>query len=129
MNNPDELQYTKEHEWIRVDRDIVVIGITHYAQDQLGEIVFVELPNEGEEFGKGDVFGVIESVKSANDIFSPLTCEVIEVNDPLADSPEAINDDPYGEGWIIKVKALDPTELDELLSAEEYEAYVQEEAE
>lgn len=127
MNFPEDLKYTKEHEWVRVDGDAVTIGITGYAQDQLGEIVFVELPEEGEEFGQGDVLGVVESVKSVSDIFSPLRCAIIAVNDPLIESPETINDDPYGEGWMIKAQAGDARELDNLLSAEEYAAYIREE--
>ncbi len=129
MNLPDELQYTKEHEWVRVEGDIATIGITHYAQDQLGDVVYVELPDEGEEFSKGDVFCVVESVKAVNDIFTPLTCQILEVNDPLADSPETLNDDPYEEGWMVKVKMLEPDEADELISAQEYEAYIREETE
>lgn len=129
MNLPEDLKYTKDHEWIRIEGDIATIGITQHAQDQLGEIVFIELPEEGEEFEKGDVFGVVESVKSANDIFIPVSCQVIEVNDPLTDSPETINDDPYGEGWMIKIRLSDPREVKDLLSAKEYEAYIREEAE
>lgn len=129
MNAPEDTQYSKEHEWVRVDGDYAYIGITDYAQDQLGEIVFVEFPEEGEEFSRGDAFGVVESVKSVNDIFAPVSCQIIEVNDPLTDSPETLNEDPYNEGWIVKVRVLDAAELEDLMSAEEYEAYVKEETE
>jgi len=129
MNIPEDLKYTKDHEWIRVDGDVAVIGVTDYAQDQLGEIVFVELPQEGEEFALGDAFGVVESVKSVNDVFLPMTGLIREVNDPLSDSPETLNDDPYEEGWMVKVQIMNHKELDGLLTAAEYEAYVREEAE
>ncbi|MDO8643632.1 MAG: glycine cleavage system protein GcvH, partial [bacterium] len=97
MASPEDLKYTKEHEWVRVEKDgTVCVGVTDHAQDQLGEIVFVELPDEGEEFEKGDSFGVVESVKSVNDVYSPLSGKIIEFNEPLVDSPELINEDPYG---------------------------------
>lgn len=127
MNIPEELKYTREHEWLRIDGDTVLIGITDYAQDQLGEIVFVELPEEGEEFNSGEAFGVVESVKSVSDVFLPFTGVIRELNDPITDSPETINDDPYGEGWIVRAEVLHQHELDQLLSAEEYAAYVKEE--
>ncbi|MBL7686346.1 MAG: glycine cleavage system protein GcvH [Deltaproteobacteria bacterium] len=129
MHFPDDLKYTKEHEWVRVKGNVATIGITDWAQDQLGEIVFVELPEEGEEVEKDDTFGVVESTKSVNDLYLPVTGSVVEANDPLVDSPEIINEDCYGEGWMIKVEMADKSELDELMSADEYEAYIKEESE
>jgi glycine cleavage system H protein len=129
MTFPEDLKYSKEHEWIRVSGNIVTVGVTDYAQDQLGEIVFVELPDEGEEFGKGDAFGVVESVKSVSDVYSPLTGRVVELNDPVVDSPEIVNEDPYGEGWLIKIEVSDATELKDLMTAKQYQAYIKEESE
>ncbi len=129
MNLPEDLKYSKEHEWVRISGNVVTVGISDYAQDQLGEIVFVELPAEGEEFSKGDAFGVVESVKSVNDIYAPVTGTVMEINDPVVDSPEIVNEDPYGEGWLIKFEVSDPKELKELMSAKEYEKYLKEESE
>lgn len=129
MTFPEDLKYSKEHEWVRVSGNIATIGVTDYAQDQLGEIVFVELPDEGEEFGKDDAFGVVESVKSVNDVYCPVSGRVVELNDPAVDSPEIVNEDPYGEGWLIKVEISDPKELKELMTAKQYEAYIKEESE
>ncbi|MFO1518415.1 MAG: glycine cleavage system protein GcvH [bacterium] len=129
MNFPDDLKYTKEHEWVRVKGNIATVGITDWAQDQLGEIVFVELPEEGEEVEKDDTFGVVESTKSVNDLYVPVSGTVVESNDPLIDSPEMINEDCYGEGWMVKIEIADKAELDELMNAEEYEAYIKEESE
>ena len=129
MNFPEDLKYSKEHEWVRVSGNIATIGISDYAQDQLGEIVFVELPDEGEEFEKDDAFGVVESVKSVNDIYAPLSGRIVEVNDPVVDSPEIVNEDPYAEGWLVKIEISDPKELGELMSAKDYEAYIKEESE
>jgi glycine cleavage system H protein len=129
MNFPEDLKYSKEHEWVRVSGNIATIGISDYAQDQLGEIVFVELPDEGEEFEKDDAFGVVESVKSVNDIFAPLSGKIVEINDPVVDSPEIVNEDPYAEGWLVKIELSDPKELGELMSAKDYEAYIKEESE
>ncbi len=129
MTFPEDLKYSKEHEWLRVSGNIVTIGISDYAQDQLGEVVFVELPDEGEEFEKEDAFGVVESVKSVNDIYAPVTGRIVEVNDPVIDTPEVLNEDPYGEGWLIKLEISDPKELKGLMSAKEYEAYIKEESE
>jgi glycine cleavage system H protein len=129
MNVPEDVKYTRDHEWIRVDSEEALIGITDYAQDQLGEIVYVELPQEGEEFSLGDTFGVVESVKSVNDVFAPFSLHVVEVNDPLSESPETLNDDPYGEGWMLKARILEPKELDGLMSKKDYEAYIREEIE
>lgn len=129
MTFPEDLKYSKEHEWIRISGNIATIGITDYAQDQLGEIVFVELPDEGEEFGKEDAFGVVESVKSVNDVYAPVSGRVLEINDPVVDSPEIVNEDPYGEGWLVKVEVGDVKELKELMTAKQYEAYIKEESE
>ncbi len=125
--NPSELKYDKEHEWVRVDGDTAVIGITDFAQDQLGEVVYVDLPAEGDEVASGDTFGEIESVKSVSELFSPVTGEVVKVNEDLDDAPETVNEDPYGDGWMIEVRMADPTEVDEMLTAEEYESFVSEE--
>ena len=129
MNIPEDLKYSKEHEWVKVQGDIVTIGVTDYAQDQLGEIVFVELPDEGEEFSKDDAFGVVESVKSVNDVYAPVSGKVIELNDPVVDSPEIVNEDPYNEGWMVKMEMSDPAELKDLMTAKQYEAYIKEESE
>ena len=125
MVSPPELKYTKEHEWVRVEGDSGTIGITDYAQDQLGDIVFVELPAVGAEIGAAQKLGEIESVKAVSELFAPVSGEVTEANDGLADSPEAVNDDPYGDGWLIKVRLSDAAELDKLLSADEYEAFIE----
>ncbi|MBF0492885.1 MAG: glycine cleavage system protein GcvH [Deltaproteobacteria bacterium] len=129
MHCPEDLKYTKEHEWVRVKGNVATLGITDYAQDQLGDIVFVELPEEGEDVEKGDTFGVVESTKSVSDLYLPVSGRVIEVNDPLLDSPEIVNEDSYGEGWMIRIEMDDKSELDDLLSAEEYEAFLKEESE
>lgn len=127
MNCPNDLKYTTEHEWVRVEGNKITVGVTDYAQDQLGDIVFVELPEEGEDLKKGDTFGVVESTKSVSDLFVPVTGKVVESNDPLLDSPEIINEDPYGEGWMIKMEISDPAELEDLLDAPAYEKHVKEE--
>lgn len=129
MTIHEDLKYSKEHEWVRVNGNTATIGITDYAQDQLGEIVFVELPDEGEEFSKDDAFGVVESVKSVNDVYAPIAGRVIEVNDPAVDSPEIVNEDPYGEGWLIKIEMEDAKELKDLMTAKQYDAYIKEESE
>lgn len=128
MNFPEDLKYTKEHEWVRVKGNVAIVGITDWAQDQLGDIVFVELPDEGEEIEKADTFGVVESTKSVSDLYVPVSGKVVEVNDPLLDSPEIVNEDCYGEGWMIKVEIQDKADLDDLMSAEEYEAFIKEES-
>ncbi len=125
MASPPELKYTKEHEWVRVEGDIGTIGITDYAQDQLGDIVFVELPAVGATIGAAQKLGEIESVKAVSELFAPVSGEVTEANDNLADGPEAVNDDPYGDGWMVKMRLLDVAELDGLLSADEYEAFIE----
>ncbi len=126
---PEELKYTKEHEWAKLEEGLVVIGITSYAQDALGEIVYVELPSEGDEITKGDPFGGVESTKSVSDLYAPLSGEVVEVNEALLDSPETINEDPYGAGWMIKVKPYDTSELEDLMDYEEYTDYIEKEME
>lgn len=122
MNTPANLKYSKEHEWVRVEGDVAVIGITDFAQDQLGDIVFVDIQTEGETLAKDEVFGAIEAVKTVADAFMPISGEIVEVNPDLEGAPESVNQDPYGAGWMIKVKMSDPAEVEELLSAEEYDA-------
>lgn len=128
MDNPENLKYTKEHEWLNVDGSIITIGITHYAQDSLGDIVFVELPEEGAELTKGDSFGVVESVKAVSDLYSPVTGKVVEINDDIVEAPEVINDDPYGDAWMIKVEISNGGDLDETLDSAEYGEFVEEES-
>jgi glycine cleavage system H protein len=122
--NPSDRRYSKEHEWAKVEGDTVVVGITDYAQDQLGDVVYVELPRVGDRVTQSQIFGVIESVKTASDLFSPVSGEVVEFNQSIADDPEQINDSPYGDGWLIKVKPDDDAtlqrELDSLLDAADY---------
>jgi glycine cleavage system H protein len=127
MSIKDDLYYSEDHEWVREEEDYLVIGVTDFAQEELGDIVFVELPEVEEEFDKDDSFGVLESVKAVSDTFIPVSGRIIEVNEALLDNPELINDDPYGEGWLIKVEPADDSELDELLSAEEYAEFIEEE--
>ncbi|MDH8701887.1 glycine cleavage system H protein [Dysgonomonadaceae bacterium PH5-43] len=124
MNFPENLKYTKDHEWIRVDGDIAYVGITDYAQDQLGEIVFVDVATEGETISKDEVFGSIEAVKTVSDLLMPVSAEVIEFNAALEDQPELVNSDAYGEGWIIKVNIQDASELDGLMSASSYQEFI-----
>ncbi|MCE5191146.1 MAG: glycine cleavage system protein GcvH [Actinomycetia bacterium] len=125
---PKDLKYDKEHEWVRLAGDVAVIGISDFAQDQLGEVVYVDLPSAGDEVIAGESFGEIESVKSVSELISPLSGEIVEVNDALGDAPETVNEDPYGDGWMLKVKVNDPAEVDELMSSDEYEAFIAEEA-
>lgn len=122
MNFPSELQYTKDHEWIRIEGDTATVGITDFAQRELGDIVYVEIETEGESLGEGDVFGTVEAVKTVSDLFMPVAGEVIEVNGALADTPEVVNSDPYGAGWMIKIKLSGST--DGLMSVEDYKAEV-----
>jgi glycine cleavage system H protein len=126
---PEELKYTDEHEWAKVEDELVVIGITDYAQDALGEIVYIELPSEGDEITKGDSFGGVESTKSVSDLYAPISGEVVEVNESLLDSPETINEDPYGDGWLIKVRIHDSDEFDELMDSEQYSEFIEKETE
>ncbi|WP_108821480.1 glycine cleavage system protein GcvH [Dysgonomonas sp. Marseille-P4361] len=120
MNFPENLKYSKDHEWIKVDGDTALVGITEFAQSELGEIVYVDVTTEGETINQDEVFGSIEAVKTVSDLMMPASGEVLEVNAELEDKPELINEDPYGKGWIIKVALSDASELDSLLSAEEY---------
>lgn len=124
MNFPENIKYTNEHEWIRVEGDIAYVGITDYAQDQLGDIVFVDIQTVGETLNAGDVFGTIEVVKTISDIFLPVGGEVLEQNEALADQPELVNQDPYGEGWLVKIKPADDADFDSLLSAEDYKKLI-----
>ncbi len=126
MAHPSDRKYSTEHEWVVVDGDVATIGITHFAQDQLGEVVYVDLPASGDTITAGDTFGEIESVKSVSELYAPVTGEIVEVNDSLGDSPETVNQDPHGEGWMIKVKLDDASEVDGLMTAEEYDAHVTE---
>ncbi len=126
MNFPTNVKYTSEHEWIRVEGDIAYVGITDYAQEQLGDIVFVDIPSEGETLAAGDTFGTIEVVKTISDLFLPVAGEVLEQNEALADQPELVNKDPYGEGWLIKIKPAADADFDALLDAEAYKALVNE---
>lgn len=125
MNVPANLKYTKEHEWIRLEGDVAFVGITDYAQGELGEIIFVEVETIGETLTAGDVFGTVEAVKTVSDLYLPVDGKILEYNEELEDSPELVNDDPYNDGWIIKVAITDITQLDALLSATEYEALIQ----
>jgi glycine cleavage system H protein len=127
MSVKEDLYYSEDHEWVRAEDDYLVIGVTDFAQEELGDIVFVELPEVEEEFDKDDSFGVLESVKAVSDTFIPVSGRIIEINENLLDNPELINDDPFGEGWLIKVDPADDSELDELLSAEEYAEFIEEE--
>ena len=120
MNTPQELRYTKDHEWARLEGDIVYVGITDYAQGELGEIVFVDVPTEGESLSAEEVFGSIEAVKTVSDLLLPIEGEVLELNPILEDQPELVNSDPYGKGWIIKIKPANASDLDTLLSAADY---------
>lgn len=125
MNFPDNLKYSKEHEWVMVEEDVALIGITEYAQSELGDVVYVELPEVGEKIIKDDPFGSVESVKAVSDLFAPVSGTVIEVNDSLPDSPDMVNEDSYGDGWMIKVQMSDKEELKDLLAADEYGEYVE----
>ena len=124
MNVPAELKYTKEHEWIRVEGEEAYVGITDYAQSQLGDIVFVEVETEGDNLEAGDTFGSIEAVKTVSDLYMPIAGEVLEFNSELEGEPELVNKDPYGKGWIVKIKISDETELDGLLNADAYKAII-----
>ncbi|MDG5777616.1 glycine cleavage system protein GcvH [Haloarculaceae archaeon H-GB1-1] len=119
---PDELHYQDSHEWVRVDDGTATIGISDFAQDELGDIVFVELPSEGDDLDAGSDFGVVESIKAVSDVYAPISGSVTAVNEDLLDEPELVNEDPYGDGWMLKVDLADEGELDDLLDAEEYEA-------
>jgi len=124
LSVPEELQYTRSHEWVRTEDDTAIIGITDYAQEELGDIVYVELPEEGATFDAGDSFGTVESVKAVSDLYTPVGGEVVEANEALGDNPEKINEDPYGDGWIVKLRVSDEGDL---LSASDYEQLLEEE--
>jgi len=124
LSVPEELQYTRSHEWVRTEDDTATIGITDYAQEELGDIVYVELPEEGATFDAGDSFGTVESVKAVSDLYTAVGGEVVEVNEALSDNPEKINEDPYGDGWIVKLRVSDEGDL---LSASDYEQLLEEE--
>ncbi len=123
---PKDLKYTKEHEWLRVEGNKGLVGITGFAAEQLGDVVAVELPDEGDTIDKGDIFGSVESHKSVSDLYAPISGKVLRVNSPLNDSPEAVNEDPYDEGWMIEIELSKPDELDGLMSVEQYRAFVTE---
>ncbi|MEE1962207.1 glycine cleavage system protein GcvH [Allomuricauda taeanensis] len=124
MNIPSELKYTKDHEWVKIDGDIAIVGITDFAQGELGDIVYVEVETLDETLDKEEVFGTVEAVKTVSDLFLPLSGEIIEFNEVLEDEPEKVNTDPYGEGWMIKVKISDSSEIDDLMSDEDYKALI-----
>ncbi len=124
MEIPSALKYSKEHEWVAAEGSVATIGITDHAQDQLGEIVYLELPSVGDKISKDDPFGVVESVKAVSDIYAPVSGTVIEINEDLPESPEIVNEDPYGDGWLVKVRISDATDLEDLLDSKEYEQLV-----
>ena len=124
MSIPAELKYTKDHEWVRMDGDIAIVGITEFAQGELGDIVYVEIETVGESLDREEVFGSIEAVKTVSDLFMPLSGEILELNEALEGNPELVNSDPYGEGWMVKIKVSNPSELNELLGAEDYTGLV-----
>ena len=124
MNIPSNLKYSKDHEWIKVDGDVAYVGITDFAQSQLGDIVFLDINTVGESLSADEVFGTIEAVKTVSDAFLPVDAEILEFNEALNDAPDVVNKDPYGEGWIVKVKLANPAQVDALLSAEQYQALI-----
>jgi len=124
MAHPSDRKYSNEHEWVLVQGDVATVGISDFAQDQLGEVVYVDLPSAGDVLATGDSFGEIESVKSVSELFAPLSGEIVEVNSALGDTPETVNSDPHGAGWMVKVRLDDATQLDALMSAEEYDAFI-----
>jgi glycine cleavage system H protein len=129
MHVPDDLLYTEEHEWIQIEEDSATIGITDYAQQELGDVVYVELPEQGLSMESGQTFGSVESVKAVSEIYAPLTGTVSEINQKLEDAPETVNEDPYGEGWMIRLEVEDSAEVGELMSAADYRSYLDEETE
>jgi len=129
LPSPADLKYTKEHEWVRVEGDIGTVGITDYAQDQLGDIVFVDLPDTGGKVSHMQKFGEIESVKAVSELYSPVTGEVLEANVSLAENPQFVNDDPYGEGWMLRIRLNEPAEIEKLLSAQDYDDFIAQGAE
>jgi len=122
-NIPDDLHYSKDHEWVRVDGNVAIVGITDYAQDSLGDVVYVELPKAGDEFAANESFGSVESVKAVSEVFSPVSGEIVGTNETLADAPEKVNTDPYGDGWMIRVEMSNAGEVDSMLTAAEYEDF------
>ena len=128
-NVPEDLHYSKDHEWVRVDGEEAIIGITDYAQNSLGDVVYVELPKAGDEFGASESFGSVESVKAVSEIFTPVSGAVSRINESLADEPEKVNSDPYGEGWMVRLRMANPGEVDSLLTAAEYEDFTKAESE
>ena len=127
-NTPEDLSYTKDHEWVRVKDNLATVGITDHAQHQLGDVVYVELPKVGDKFEASEPFGSVESVKAVSEVYMPIAGSVVEVNGSLNDSPEQVNEDPYGEGWMIRIKMDNPSQVDALLTAIEYEDYIKEES-
>jgi glycine cleavage system H protein len=125
MNVPEELRYSSDHEWVSRDGDVVRVGVTDYAQDALGDVVFVQVPAVGADVKVGNAFGEVESTKSVSDVYAPVSGTVVEVNEALADNPQALNEDPYGEGWICAIRMSDPTQLDDLLDAEAYRKLIE----
>ena len=128
-NIPDDLHYSKDHEWVRVDGNVAIVGITDYAQDSLGDVVYVELPKVGDDFAANESFGSVESVKAVSEVFSPVSGEIVGTNETLVDTPEKVNQDPYGEGWMIRVQMSNPGEVDSMLTAAEYEDFTKAEKE
>lgn len=126
MEFPDDLKYSREHEWVLVEENVGTVGISEFAQDKLGDVVFVELPAVGDKVTKDEAMGVVESVKAVSDVYAPISGTVIEVNDDLPDSTEMLNEDPYGDGWLVKIEMADPTDLDDLMTAAEYEKWLSE---
>ena len=122
MQFPENLKYSKDHEWIRVEGDVAYIGITDFAQGELGDIVFIDVDTEGEELGRDEVFGSVEAVKTVSDLYLPVAGEILEVNNGLEDAPESVNEDPYGKGWMVKIKVSNPAELEELMDVAAYRA-------
>jgi len=125
-NIPGDLRYTKNDEWVRADGDEATVGVTDYAQDALSDIVYLELPSEGDSFSAGETFGVVESVKAASDLYIPVSGDITAINDALVDTPEMVNQDPYGDAWMIKIKMSEPGQLDDLMDAEAYQVYCEE---
>ncbi len=125
MKIPNDLKYTKDHEWVKIEGDVATVGITEFAQGELGDIVYVEVETVDETLEREEVFGTVEAVKTVSDLFSPLSGEIIEFNESLEDEPEKVNTDPYGEGWMVKIRFSDASEVEDLLSAEEYKAVVE----
>ena len=124
MSIPKDLKYTEDHEWIRVEGEDAYIGITDYAQGELGDVVYVDLPAEGDSFAKSDIFGTIEAVKAASDLYCPISGEIVQINEEVVDAPETINKDPYGSGWMVKIRMSDTSELDDLMDASAYESQI-----